>query len=647
MPVSFKFIFFLVLLLVAAFPASPGEQPRKPGLIISGKHSRFEGEPDRPERQKQSVQTSLSVTPAEGAALGPDYGMGFDFSIWYPKNFSDLFDLSNNVYSLTLRYLYHPDSTNIHIQLRVNSKHLLFSYVRPLGAFTEAISHNFRIFVDENRGFIEASFDGETKRASSKYIGRAGNSTIYFGLIPGNPENPDMILHNLTLFRDGKVSNKWPFTEVDGNVAFDSVGGMHSAVRNPGWSLATYYNWSRIFRPDHEKLKDVTSFYRLNTFDRKAVLERKPGGEPVGNVFPLEADSVELESVLFDTTLQRLYVQLAVYQKDKCSRYSYFINTPTMTDIQYNSFLAATPVIEQEGGVRFLFVVGMVVVVLVIPGMIWFVISKKQKVFAEKPEPPAETGGRVVTQTDRVNIITVFGGLKIIDANGSDLRTELPPKAQEFLSAVLFYCAFDENNSVPVKKLDVKLWPDFTDSKVKIKNNRNVTSSKVRRTLEKLGAVRIETDRERLTLIVEPPVRNEVKEFANLLSLFNVKAKIEVDHLFSKFIAIIHGGTLFQGLHTDWAEEERFRIAGRIVEILLMRCQYLYKKNDYDNCEETSRLVDLFEPANDQAYYYRIKSLYYLGRHTLVEEVWQKFLVDYKTYSGTDYPGTIKSILKD
>ena len=149
MPVSFKFIFFLVLLLVAAFPASPGEQPRKPGLIISGKHSRFEGEPDRPERQKQSVQTSLSVTPAEGAALGPDYGMGFDFSIWYPKNFSDLFDLSNNVYSLTLRYLYHPDSTNIHIQLRVNSKHLLFSYVRPLGAFTEAISHNFRIFVDE------------------------------------------------------------------------------------------------------------------------------------------------------------------------------------------------------------------------------------------------------------------------------------------------------------------------------------------------------------------------------------------------------------------------------------------------------------------------------------------------------------------
>jgi len=647
MPASFKFFFFLALLLIPAASALPGEQPRKTGLIMSGKHSRFEGEPDRPDRQRQNVQTTLSVTPPEGAALGPDYGMGFDFSIWYPKNFSDLFDLSNKVYSLTLRYLYHPDSTNINLQLRVNGKHLLFSFVRPLGAFTESITHTFKIFVDENRGFIEMSFDGETKKATSKYIGRAERSTIYFGLTPGNPETPNMILRDLMLYREGKVSNRWAFSEIDGNVAFDSVGGMHAAVRNPGWSLATYYNWSRIFRPDHEKFKDVTSFYRLNTFDRKAVLEQKPSGEPVGNVFPLEADSVELESALFDTTMQRLYVQLAVYQKDKCVRYSYFINTPTLTDIQYNSFLIATPVVEHEGNVGFLFVVGMVVIVLVIPGMIWLVISKKQKVITQKPEPLAETGGRVVTQTDRVNLITAFGGVKIIDAKGVDLRTELPPKAQEFLSAVLFYCAFDGNNSVPVKKLDAKLWPDFTDSKVKIKNNRNVTNSKVRKTLEKLGAVRIETDGERLTLTVDPPVRNEMKEFANLLSLFNVKAKIEIDHLIEKFIAIIRGGTLFQGLNTEWAEEERFRIAGRIVEILLLRCQYLYKKNDYNSCEETSRLVDLFEPANDQAYYYRIKSLYYLGRHTLVEEVWQNFLVDYKTYSGTEYPGTIKSILKD
>lgn len=630
-----------------AAPVSPSDQPRKPGLIFSGKHSRYLGEPDRPERLRQIEQTSLMVIPKEGAELGPLYGLEFDFSIWYPRNFSNLFELSNDIYSLTVRYLFHPDSANINLQVRINSKHLLFSFVRPINNFVESVPHSIKFNIDETKGFIEVSFDGEIKKATSRYIGRAGRSNLYFGLIVEEPENPDLILRDLRLLRNGKVTNHWKFNEIEGTTAFDSLGGMHAEVRNPGWALATYYHWTRVFKPSDEKLRDVTSFYRLNTFNRKAVLEQKPKGRPVGNVLPLEADSVELESVLADTALNKLYVNLAVYEHDKCIIYAFVINTPAMTDLEYSRLVAAMPKPETDTRSGFFYLIGAVILVLVIPGMIWLVISKKQKVKTEMFRPAGDTAVRPETGGAQGGIISIFGGLKILDTAGNDLKTELPPKAQEFLSAVIFYCAFDENNSVLVKKLDSKLWPDFTNSKEKIKNNRNVTNSKVRKTLEKLGSARIETNGERITFTVDTPLRNEMKEFANLLSLFNVKAKIEVDHLVEKFISIIRSGTLFQGLHAEWAEEERFRVAGRIVEILLLRCQYLYKKGDHDSCEETSRLVDLFEPANDQAYYYRIKSLYYLGRHTLVEEVWQNFLVDYKNYSGTDYPGTIMSILKD
>ena len=620
---------------------------RKPGLIFSGKHSRYLGTSGNPERIKRIDQTAFSISPKDGVELGPVYGMDFDFSVWYADNFSSLFTIKNEVYELTLRYLFHPDSSNIHLQLRVNGKHLLFSFVMPKSELTEKHYYPFRLSVDETRGFIEAELNGVVKRSTSKYISVSEAPVFYFGLLASDPDCAAIILRDLRLTSAGKIKHRWKFNEVEGNTAFDSLGGVPVIIQNPLWALATYYDWTRVFRPDETLFKDVTSFYKLNTFNRSVVLEQKPGGLPVGNVFPMEADSVELESVIADTALKRIYANLVVYQKEKCLRYSYYINTPPMTDREYERIVATTPVLENEGHSRFLLILGMVVLVLVVPGMIWLIISKKQKSLPIKRAFPDDQEGKTEIVAGHANFITIFGGLKIIDSTGKDLRAELPPKAQEFLSAVLFYCAFDENNSVQVKKLDSKLWPDFTDSKGKIKNNRNVTSSKVRKILEKLGSVKMETDGERITLTVNPPVRNEVKEFANLLSLFKVKAKIEVDHLMDKFITIIRGGTPFQGLETAWAESQRFDTAGEITNLLLSRCQYLYRKNDYQNCEETSRLVDLFDPVNEQAYYYRIKSLYYLGRHALVDEVWNNFLIEYKKESGIDYPGTIKSILKD
>lgn len=639
--VRILFLFFLI----AVVTVEAGDQPGRSGLVFSGKHSRYLGTPENPERIRQSETTSMLLIPEEGVDLGPEYVFEFDFSIWFPRNFSNIFELKNRVYTLTLRSLFHPDSANIHLQMRINGRHLLFSFVRPIGEFTEAIPYLFKMKVDEEKGFIEVRLNGEVKRATSNYLKRGDRSTIRFGLWAGEPECAAIILRYISLKKGEKVAHHWKLDEITGNVAFDSVSDMHAQLENPGWVVAMHYHWTRVFKPSDPSYRNVTSFYRLNTFNRKAVIEEKPSGKPLGNVIPLEADSMEIESVLVDTVLNRLYVTLAVYEKDKCVFHTFFIDTPALSDKEYTRLVAAMPVVAAEKQFGILLLAGSVILLLVIPGMIWLIISKRHR----KPtaQPKARASAVVDPNTDpaMTNMISVFGGLKIYDAAGKDLHFELPPKAQEFLCAVIYFTSLDENDSVQVKKLDGKLWPGF--DKVKIKNNRNVTNSKVRKTIEKLGSSSIETNGERITLHLDPAVFNEMKEFGSLLTVFNVKAKIEIDHLIEKFISIIRRGALFQGLSSQWIEEERFRIAGRIVEILLLRCEYLYKKEDYNSCEETARLVDLFEPANDQAYQYRIKSLYYLGRHTLVDEVWNTFLEEYKQYSGKEYPGTIKSILKD
>ncbi len=638
-------LLLLVLIFLAALSVPANGQTRKPGLIFSGKHSRYLGTPQQPERIKQSETSSMRLTPEEGVDLGSVYTLEFDFAIWYPRNFSNIFELKNSAYTLTLRALYHPDSTNLHLQMRINGKHLLFSFVKPLREFNEAHSYLFKLRVDENKGFIEVKLNGEVKRATSNYLKKGDRSVIRFGLWAGDAECAAIILRYISLFKGHRAAHHWKLDEITGNVAFDSIGGMHSEVNNPGWVMAMYYHWTRVFKPTDSSLINVTSFYRLNSFNRKVVIEEKPKGNTVGNVIPFEADSMEIESVLADTVQNKLFVTLAVYEKDRCVLYSWFIYTPAMSDKEYTRLLAAMPRLEDEGNYGLLIFIGAVILLLVIPGMIWLIISKRHSKTAGFPQALSDTGGELQGDLAQRKLIAVFGGLRIYDEAGNDLHFELPPKAQEFLCAVIFYTSFDENDSVPVKKLDSKLWPGF--EKDKIKNNRNVTNSKVRKTIEKLGSSRIETNGERITLKLDPGFVNEMKEYGTLLSIFNVKAKIEIDHLVERFISIIRRGTLFQGLNSDWIESERERISDRIIEILLLRSEYLYKKGDYNGCEETARLIDLFETAHEDAYFYRIKSLYYLGRHTLVEEVWNTFLEEYKKNFGKDYPGTLKSILKD
>jgi len=243
------------------------------------------------------------------------------------------------------------------------------------------------------------------------------------------------------------------------------------------------------------------------------------------------------------------------------------------------------------------------------------------------------------------NVITLFGGLRLIDRDGSEIQAELTPKLQEIFSAILYYTTFGKTPTVPLRKLENIIWSDIR--KEKLKNNRNVAFSKLRKTLNKLDSVKLEIDDDRVCLTTAPPVTNEMAELASLFSLLEVKGKISIDAVMEKFTGIIKGGTILEGIKSDWAERERFALSNRILEILLLRCAYLYESKDLLACNKTAGFVDLFDPANEEAFKYKLRSLFHLGRHSLVEEAWQTSQKEYETVYGKKYPHSIQTILKN
>jgi DNA-binding SARP family transcriptional activator len=232
-----------------------------------------------------------------------------------------------------------------------------------------------------------------------------------------------------------------------------------------------------------------------------------------------------------------------------------------------------------------------------------------------------------------------------MDPEGVDIHSELSGRLQDLLAALLFYSASDENGAVPLRKLEKIIWSDIP--KEKLKNNRNVAFSKLRKLTSRMEGITIESDSENVIVKISPQIKNEAAEFFKLLKLLSIKAKIAADPLVENFINIIKGGILLQGITSDWIEKERFVIANDIIEILIRRCEYLYHEGHYEKCNETASLINIYDSANEAAFKYKLKSLFYLGRHSLVEEIYSSYCQEYLAVYGQTYPNHVRVLLKD
>jgi len=637
-------IFFLVAFSFM-IGATDTSLTREPGLFFYGNHSRLQSLDGKEIRLLDSQKTKFSILKEDVSGSGEKYGLEFGFSVWYNRVFANIFEIRNSSYQLALRYLYHPDSMIVNLQVRVNGRFVLLSFPVPLSEFTEKRKFTFKLSVDENKGSVTAILDGIQKKAESRYLKPGKESEINFGANYRDNDCMDLILRDLKLIINGELKHRWKFSEVTGITAYDSEGDLDLKIDNPGWQMNWYYNWQPALLPDSSRLKDITSFYRLNTNNRKAALEEKPNGIITGNLLPVEMDSLHLVSVKLDTVYKRLYAVLRSVEKSKKKLLTYSLNLPAMTEKEYRERLNLIPEPGRKQYPGWITYTGAGIVALLIP---LFIIIRRRR---QKKNEPVTAGNHVNEffpddiKPEVKNVITLFGGLRLIDRDGSEIQAELTPKLQEIFSAILYYTTFGKTPTVPLRKLENIIWSDIR--KEKLKNNRNVAFSKLRKTLNKLDSVKLEIDDDRVCLTTAPPVTNEMAELASLFSLLEVKGKISIDAVMEKFTGIIKGGTILEGIKSDWAERERFALSNRILEILLLRCAYLYESKDFHACNKTAGFVDLFDPANEEAFKYKLRSLFHLGRHSLVEEAWQTFQKEYETVYGKKYPHSIQTILKN
>lgn len=641
-------IFLFPLLLISSFGYSQSATGNEfTGLKFSGNYKIEAGDSGIVKIYHRGPKTKFEAGDPTGIDLGNNYTLSFKFCVYLNQHFASIFEIENSKYSIRLRYMYHPDSNMVHLQLRINGNHNIISFARPLNDFTEGNWYDLKLDVDEIKQKIALTLNGLRKQAVNKYIVTDRPSIIRFGQMLPDGDCLAIIVKDLRIYKDGTLKHFYKFNETGGNTAFDSEGRLDIEVVAPEWVLESHYKWRKDKLPAESGLKNVMPFYRLVKNQRMAALEEKGSGRIIGDLLPIEGDSIDFVASWLDTNTSKLYTSVAVTNKDRCAMHHFSIVLPVVSEKTFAKLGAVPPsIFSRNPGTVFVYS-ALFVLAFAIPSTAFFMIRKRR--------PQKRRGGEnaedIYTDRDKKeqeiqkNRILLFGGLRLIDPAGVDIHGDLSARLQELLAALLFYSATDDDGKVPLRKLEKIIWSDIP--KEKLKNNRNVAFSKLRKLTAKMNGITFESDSENVIVKISPQITNEAVEFFKLRKHLSIKAKISADPIFDNFSNIIKGGILLQGITSDWIEKERFVIANYVIEILLRRCEYLYLEGQYEKCNETAGLINIYDPANETAFRFKLKSLFYLGRHSLVEETYNSYCHEYQSVYGQTYPHDVRVLLKD
>jgi two-component SAPR family response regulator len=259
-----------------------------------------------------------------------------------------------------------------------------------------------------------------------------------------------------------------------------------------------------------------------------------------------------------------------------------------------------------------------------------FVISFRKK--RKKKMLEATQKLRSAPYSIKSNYITLFGGLTIIDKNGTVVKDGFTPKLIELFSLILLYSSHDKTRGISFAQLDNLLWFDLPQDN--LKNNRNVAFSRLRTVFKSNTGISLITDQDSVKIELPPAMTNEAELF-NHLTLKHPDPSN--NRQTSKFFTIISRGVFLQGIRSEWAHEAREEVTSKILKFSLDLMAFYREKGEFNKCLEAAETVSLHAPLSEEVLRYKINALINLDRTQEATGSFKIFCEEYKHRYKEEY----------
>jgi len=236
------------------------------------------------------------------------------------------------------------------------------------------------------------------------------------------------------------------------------------------------------------------------------------------------------------------------------------------------------------------------------------------------------------------NFIGLFGDFRIIDNHGNNIAGQLSPKLKQLFLVLLIF-SLKEKNGISTRELSGIMWKG--QSLKSTKNLRGVTIRNLRKVLEPVDRIDIQYQSDNWSLKLGGTV---VCDYYVVLKLLEDK-HIHDNIIFSRFYDLISEGEFLKGESQPWMDEVKGYVGNSIMDVLLQYLQSNSKSLDPEDILSIADLIFIYDPVNEVALSYKMKTLDIQNNHNLARFTYKRFCQLYEEMYGEAFNRTFEQII--
>lgn len=260
--------------------------------------------------------------------------------------------------------------------------------------------------------------------------------------------------------------------------------------------------------------------------------------------------------------------------------------------------------------------------------------SRRKKKFKGPLHPmPADEGEKILC----------FGGLRVINREGTDISRKFSPKIRQ-LFVLIFLYSVHGRKGISTQKLSGILWPGMSSQHAK--NTRGTSIQNLKAILGSCPGIRLAFLDKFWVLELDQSCYSDYADaLARMDQLEKLPAEAAVPGKDLKaLLEVLKDGPLFPNMAESWLDPYISKMSDRIIELGLTFLGRLDEKKDTALVYELAEVVSLHDPLNEPALNKKLNILTRQGKLSLARSVYDHFAKLYRELYQEPYPVGFHSI---
>lgn len=387
--------------------------------------------------------------------------------------------------------------------------------------------------------------------------------------------------------------------------------------------------------PEHFT-KSYLQLYQFSIKDGSHIL--------LGDSIPIYSDKIKSKVHLYMSKVSmKMYAIVQSYKNEEQSDIAlYSISCPLVSQDMLNQF-------ESKHSNRSLFFyVGLfffVIVVIVLLRQSVYRRKKANRVFVGSRDRLRESELTSISNADspemdkqKPNSVYLFGEFKIYSPKNKDISYLFSPKLKQILILILYYT---DKGGISSQLMSMLLWPEKNEKQVK--NIRNVTLNHLRKALNELNGINLVYENGLFRFIF---TNDFYCDYILLRQLLN-KGIAESVRVKKELLMILSKGKFLQNLDDESYDCLKAEVENLIEPVLRVDLKYFFDVEDYTKAFLCATLLFNIDPVDEEALFYALKSLIRLNMKEKAQNLYIKYITEYKKTTGNLYSTEFNEIIME